>query len=173
MVIMSSCKTILTSTMYNSTVHNKLLFEEVYFVLFISLLRRRDEEQPRCTLIWMWGGSCGAYLRLRYYVSYINKQHNTRTLVVSYLTLYRVSLSKLTLQISLIEMDEYHINYTFINISFGSERCYLIYYGTENQNQFVTFRGIVWTITPTDPLNIFTKLGVFEKKVFIYHSHMT
>lgn len=49
-----------------------------------------------------------------------------RSLVVSYLTLYRASLSKLTLQISLIEMDEYHINYTFINISFGSERCYLI-----------------------------------------------
>lgn len=150
MVRMSSCKTSLMSTMYR-TVHNKLLFEEVYFVLFISLLRRRDEEQPRCTLIWMWGGSCGAYLRLRYYVSYINKQHNTRTLVVSYLTLYRVSLSKLTLQTSLIEMDEYHINYTFINISLDSEWCYLTYYGTQNQNQFVTYRGIVWTITPTGP----------------------
>lgn len=47
---MYSCKTILTNTTY-STVHNKLLFEAVYFVLFISLLRRRDEEQPHCTLI--------------------------------------------------------------------------------------------------------------------------
>lgn len=61
-------------------------------------------------------------------------------------------------------MDEYHINYTFINISLGSERCYLTYYGNQNQNQFVTCRGIVWTITPTDPPNIFTNLGVFEKK---------
>lgn len=78
-------------------------------------------------------------------------------------------------------MDEYHINYTLFNISLGSERCYLTYYRTQNQNQFVTCRSIVWTITPTDPPNIFTNFfwkKYFErriwKKVFIYaYYHMS
>lgn len=60
-------------------------------------------------------------------------------------------------------MDEYHINYELIIMSFGCEQDYWTSSGTQHQDQKVTFRATVLTIKPIGPPILFTNLGVFEK----------